>query len=210
MPRTFALGAVPVGFVHDEEARDLHDSRFACLKLISEPWREHHDRDVRRGRDFHFVLPRAHRLEKDEVFACDLEQHERFERGARQASDMAPGRHAAHEDVRVVRGAVHARAVPEKRAAGEGARRVDGEHGDAAMTFAGQLGESVRERALADAGRSGQTDNERVFAIGEHPGQELASFETSVLDEGERPGEGPRLSFEKALYEVFEIQGNSI
>ena len=94
-------------------------------------------RDVGRADDVDFVLADADRLDEHDVLAGGVE-HERGIAGrAREAAQVAARRHAADEHAGVGGVRLHADAIAEDGAAGERARRIDGDDADASARAAG-------------------------------------------------------------------------
>ena len=125
------------------------------------PGHERDDRDVGRADDVHFVLTDADGLDDDDVLAGRVEHERRVAGRAREAAQMSARRHAADEHALVGRVRLHAQAIAEHRAAGERARRIDGDHADARAGCArNSVDQPIDERALARAGRTGDADRD--------------------------------------------------
>src|SRR6185436_4533086 len=111
-----------------------------------------------RADDVDFILADADGLDEDDVAAGGVEDESDLARRAREASEVAAGRHAADEHTGIARVRLHADAVAEDRAAREGAGRIDRDHADGAPRLPDPGGEPVDERALAGARRPGHAD----------------------------------------------------
>ena len=160
------VGAGAVGLVDDEDIGDLQDARLDRLDVVAHAGHRHDDHRLRRAHDLDLGLPRADRLDDDDVEASGVERAHGVAGGGGQPAEAATAGHAADEDVGVAGQLLHADAVAEDRAAGEGAAGVDGDDADALVAppqFARQL---HHERALARAGRAGESDDVRVAAVG--------------------------------------------
>ena len=128
------IGALAVGLVDHVDVGDLHDPRLQRLHIVSRAWHHDDDRDVGGADDLDLVLPDADGLDQHDVEAGRIE-HERHVAGrARQAAEMPARGHAADEDALVAGVLLHAHAIAEQRAAGEGTGRIDGDDADAAAT----------------------------------------------------------------------------
>jgi hypothetical protein len=153
--------AIQVRLVDDQDVRDLQDARFDHLDTIAQVWRQDHDRRVGHSRDFQLGLTDADRLEDDLVEAKGSQQPDRLARGERQATEMSACAHAADEDFRVQRVALHADPIAEDRAAREGRVGVGREHGDRAFPLSQQRQHAVDQRRLARPRRAREAGHAR-------------------------------------------------
>ncbi len=142
-----------------------------------------HDRDVRRADDLDFVLANAHGLDEDDVLPRGVEGKRNVARGARQSAKVAARRHAADEDAGIAGMRLHPHAIAKDRAAGERARRVDGDDADRTARGADGRRQLVDERALAGAGRPRDADQERAAGAGKDPADEIGAGRRFVLDQ---------------------------
>ena len=121
------FGVGPVALADDVDVGDLEDAGLDRLDVVAEAGRRDDHRGVRRARDVDLVLAHADGLDHHDVEAGGVEHVDRFERAARKPAQRAARRHAAHEHAGVAAELAHADAVAEDRAAGERARRIDGD-----------------------------------------------------------------------------------
>jgi hypothetical protein len=107
---------------------------------------------------------------------ASVEDVDRVQGGARHAAHGAARRHGADVDAGVEAEVRHADAVAEDGAAGERARRVDGDDADFRAAVADQPGEVGDERRLAAAGHAGDADHMRVPGAPVDLGERLAGI----------------------------------
>ena len=152
------LGAVAVGLVHHEQVADLEDARLRGLDAVTHAraraapsWCRPRERPP----------PRSGPRRRSRPGRC---RSPRRPARARPAASPTPGRrggprgHRADEDAGVGGVLLHAYAVAEQRAAGEGRGRIDGQHADPSSR-ARRRGHGRRgRRRLPDAGRTGEPD----------------------------------------------------
>ena len=117
-------------------------------------------------------------------------EHGRGRDGARgQPAGVAARRHRADEHVAVAGVDLHAHPVAQDRAAGDRARRVDGQHRHRPAAVA-RLGDQRRhERALARPGRPGHADQVRLAGQRVEHAQRRLPCAGAVLDLGQQPGQ---------------------
>ena len=94
---------------------------------------------------------------------------------------------------------LHPHAIAKDRAAGEWARRVDGDDADRTARGAQGHGQFVDERTLAGAWRPRDANQERAAGAGKDPADEIGAGRRFVLDEGDRPRQGARVAREDTL-----------
>ena len=87
--------------------------------------------------------------------------------GLGQAAQVPARAHGADEDAAVIRVGLHADAVAQDSAAGEGGAGVDGQHADAEIARPQQAHQAVDQGALAGAGRPGHAQHVGVAAVAE-------------------------------------------
>src|ERR1019366_8046910 len=92
-----AVRAVTVGLVHDEEVRDLHETRLDGLNVVPHAGRQDDDAALREPEDLDLVLAHAHRLDEDHVVPRGVEHVHGVGRRARQSAEMAARRHRPAE-----------------------------------------------------------------------------------------------------------------
>src|SRR5258708_8764787 len=105
---------------------------------------------------------------------------------ARRPAGVPAARHAPDEHALVEEPVAHPDAVAEDRAAGERARRVDRDDGDAVVALA-VLGREARdERALAATGRTGDADDAGLARQRVQLAQHVRAAGLVVLDDREQ------------------------
>src|SRR5262249_52348363 len=121
------LGSGEIALVDDEDVRDLEESGLHRLDAVARARTEDDEDGVRRGDDVVLRLPGPDRL--DEVRFVPRRVHDvaRVDGRARETAVAAARGHRADVDARIERALLHADAVAEERASGEGARGIDGE-----------------------------------------------------------------------------------
>jgi len=147
------VAAIPVGLVDHEDLTNLHESSLHCLDAVAGFRHEHYDRGVGGPGDIQFRLSDADRLEDDVVETRRVHHRRDARSGAGQSAQSTTGRHAANEDAFPDPQTLHANAVAQKRAASEGAGRIDGDDPDGASLIQEVLGQAIDERALSRTGR---------------------------------------------------------
>ena len=122
---------VAVGLVDDDQVGELHDPALDALELVAAGRRGDEHEEVDEVGHRHLGLADADRLDEHDVEPGRLAQQQRLARAAGHAAERArrtgDGRMKA---LGVPAEVGHAGLVAEDRAAGAGARRVDGEHRD--------------------------------------------------------------------------------
>ena len=196
------VGVGPVGLVDDEDVGDLQDAGFDGLDVVAHARHSDHHHRLRRAHDLDLGLAGADRLDDDCVEAGGVQRADGVARGGGEPADTAPAGHAADEDLGVARQLLHADAVAEDRAAGEGAAGVYGDDADALLPLAELAGQLGHERALARSRRAGEADDVRVAAVGMQPRQHRARFGRAVLDERDDASQRAAVAREQALYQV--------
>ena len=118
-------------------------------------------------------LADADRLHEDDVEPGGLAEEHRLARAAGDASGRRAAGRRPDERGRLERQATHPRLVPEDRSTREGARRIDGQDGDAMPPPEEEHPDRVHERALSHAGHPGDTDPARATRRGQQAPEEL-------------------------------------
>ncbi len=155
-----------------------------------------HERRVGRLRDVDLALPDPDGLDDHHPEAGGIEDVACGLGGFAESAEGASGRQAAHEHVVVLGPAVHPDAIAQQRAARKRARGVHGHDGHTLAATSKGSNQTVGQRRLAGAGRSGDTDppggpGVRVESV--H--QALRALE-AVLDGRQRPCDGAALALE--------------
>src|SRR5919108_1129384 len=195
------VGALAIRLVDAEQIRDLEDPRLDRLDVVAEP-RHHHDhRRVRQPADFHFVLPDADGLHDDDVLAHRIENADAVAGRAGQSAELPARRQRADEDAGIERMVLHADAIAEDRAAGERARRIDGDDADGLSGAADVRDEAIDQRALPRAGIAGDADELRAPGLGEDRAQLRFGGGLRVVDEPHETRGGPDVTLQDAVGE---------
>ena len=182
--------AVAVGFVHDEQVRDLHEARLDRLDVVAHARREDDDAGLGEPEHFDLVLPDADRLDEHLVEARRVEDVHGVGRRAREASEVAARRHRADQDARVRVEVLHPDAVAEDRPARERRRGVHRDDADSLPARAGAPRERRRERRLARPRRAREARDAGAARRGEHGGEELREAGVPALRPGDRACDG--------------------
>src|SRR2546428_7357732 len=191
-----------VDLVHHVDVSDLQDSGLHRLHDIAGQRHFHDDRRVRTTRDLHFALPRADRLDEDEVGAHRVQHAHRIDRAQGQTAGVASRGHRSDEHARIDTRIGHPDSISQDRAAGVRRRRVDGDDADRLAPRSEGPDQPVNQRALPDAGRSGQPHDMGAAGVREDPRDRLDRFRFIVLDEGNKLAGGPLVPFEKGVDEA--------
>src|SRR5579864_2049081 len=110
-----------IQLVDRDHVGDLHDPRLQRLHGVAGAGHEHERDGVGDADHLHLALPRAHRLEEDDVLAGGVEDEQRLQRRLGEAAEMAARPHRPDEDARVEEVVGQADAVAEQGALREGA-----------------------------------------------------------------------------------------
>ena len=164
---------------------------------------------VRDAHHLDLALAGPDRLEEDHVAAGGVEQQQGLERRLRQASQVPAGSHRADEHARVEEVIDEADPVAEQRALRERARGVDRDDADGQVEGPHVAHERADQRRLADARRAGDPDREgrprvRIELLDDGEGAGIA-----VLDERDRPGQGPAVARQHAGDELLVGPGTT-
>src|SRR5260370_28971419 len=108
-----------VCLVDNEYVRDLQDARLDHLHAIAKVGGQNHDRRVGDRRHLELRLADPDGFEDHRVEAERAEQPDALASGQGKTAEMAPRSHAANEDLRIERVALHADAGAEDGATGE-------------------------------------------------------------------------------------------
>ncbi len=104
----------------------------------------------------------------------------------------------------------HPGLVAEDAAAGDAARRIDGEHGNLVPAVDQQSPQSVDQRALADTRHAGDTDPDGATGQRQQPTEKLLSESgilcPTTLHQGDRLRQSAPVSGHDALDEGVQIQ----
>ena len=142
------VGPLLVGFVDNEYVGDLHDAGFHDLNVVAHAGGEDEAHGVGDLHDIDLRLPDADGLDYHDVKAAGVEYQSAFVRPAADAAKVAARAHTADEDALFNGVVLHTQAVSQNRAAGEGARRVYGDHADL-LSFRSELrNQTVHEGTL--------------------------------------------------------------
>ena len=141
-----------VHLVDRDHVRDLHDPRLERLDGVTGARHEHEQDDVGDADHLDLALPRADRLEEDEVLARGVDQQERLQRRLGQPAEMPTRAHRADVHVRIEEVVGEPDPVAQSAPCVNGLEGVDGDHADASPEPAGVADERAHERGLADPG----------------------------------------------------------
>ena len=119
---------------------------------------------------------------------------------------MPARRHRTDEDIGIGGVALHAHAVTEQRAAGEGARRIDGEHADLVPPRARVGYEPLGKGRLPGPRRARDPDRVRAARVGIENLHRRSERVPTVLDERDEAGDREALSGENAFRQRVDVQ----
>ena len=146
--------ALSVRLVDDEDVGDLEQAGFAGLDGVPPAGGHHHDRGVSRAGDLHLHLAHADGLNQDGPPAGGSQHADRRGSGDGQPALVAPGGHRPDEHPVVQGVPLHADAVAQNGATGEGRRRIHREHADPTPPGPHPGYDPGREGGLPGAGSS--------------------------------------------------------
>ena len=129
-----------VHLVDRDHVGDLHDPGLQRLHRVARAGHEHEQDGVGDPDHLDLALPRADRLEQDDVLSGRVEHEQRLQRRLREAAEMAARAHRADEDAGVEEVVGEPDPVAEQRAVRERARRVDGDDADGLLLLRGRGG----------------------------------------------------------------------
>ncbi|OLD02406.1 MAG: hypothetical protein AUI99_06075 [Gemmatimonadetes bacterium 13_1_40CM_3_69_22] len=200
------VGAGTIALVDHVNVGDLHDTRLQRLNAVSRFGDERQHRRLGGARHVQLGLPDAHGLDQDALEPEGLQQVGHLRRRGGEAAVRAAGRHRADEDARIQAGGLHADAVAQQGATGEGTRGIDRHHADPESLRAKLLDQPLGERALARTGRPGNADAPcpALAEAGVHVGQQALEAVALVLDEANRARQRGRLAPFQALDDVLD------
>jgi hypothetical protein len=183
-----------VRLVDHEEIGRFHDAGLEGLDAVARFRNQDQDRAVGHAGDVELALTHSDRLHQNPVEACRVEQVGDLARGGGQPAKRAPAGHAPDVDALVEGDGLHADAVAQQGAAGEGAGGIHRD--DADLMPLGTVGadEALQQRGLAGAGRAGDADAPGSAERGVHSRQESLEAGARVFDHRDRPREGRRLA----------------
>jgi hypothetical protein len=121
--------ARPIALVDDDDVGDLEQARLDGLDLVAHVGRLYHHRCVGSGSHLHLALACADRLDQHDVETHGIEERRRSRGGRRQPTRMAARGHRPDEHPVVGGVGLHADAITEDGAAGDGAGWIDGHNG---------------------------------------------------------------------------------
>ncbi len=202
------VGAFAVAFVDHEDVGDLHDAGFDALHVVAHAGDEDDDGDIGDAHDVDFILADANGLDHNQVAAGGVEHGGNVGGGARQSAQGAARGHAANVDAGVGEVVLHADAVAEDGAAGVRAGGIDGDDADGLILLAIVLGQLVDQRALASAGRAGESEDAGVAGLRKRGFEQIGPAGGAVLDGGDGAGEGERIAGAKAVEPGLEVRGS--
>src|ERR1700730_17883608 len=189
-----------MGFVDDEDVRDLQDAGLDHLDTITEVWREHDDGGVRDRGDLELRLADPNGLQDHWVKAESAQQPDRLARRQRQAAEMAARAHATDEHSRIQSVALHADAVAENRATGEWRVGVRRDHGHGTIELSQSRDERVDQSRLAGSRGAREPDDIGWGSVRqgrlESPHRRIAFF-----DQADSEGKAPNVPGAKSLGE---------
>ncbi|MNY03241.1 hypothetical protein D3C86_1358530 [compost metagenome] len=198
-------GTGDVGLVDHEEVRDLHDPRLDGLNAVAQVGRQDEHRAIGCLGDRHLALADPHGLDDHHVAAVSVQDLGRGLGGERDTAELAAAAHAADEDPRIARVALHADAIAEDGPAREGAGRIDRDDPDLEPVPSDGSDQEVGQRALAGPGRPGDAHEEGVAGRGVQLGEGLLGLGRLVLDEGDEAGRGAAI----ARFHAADVVGSS-
>ncbi|WBL36171.1 hypothetical protein O0235_00690 [Tepidiforma flava] len=199
------VGAGVVGFVDDEDIGDFDDAGLERLDVIAGAGVVDEDGGHGGAGDFDFVLAGADGLDDDVVEAEGVDDGDDVGDGRCEAAERAAAGHGAHVDAGIHGDVLHADAVAEEGAVGEGAGGIDGDDGDG-LAAAAKFGcERAGESALSGAGAAGDADDVGAAGVREEGADVIAAFEGAVFDAGDDAGERAAVAREEALDELVHV-----
>src|SRR5438874_1358230 len=180
------LGSWVVHLVDRDHVRDLHDPRLQRLHRVARARHEHEEDGVDDPDHLDLALPRADRLEEDDVLAGRVEHEQRLQRRLGEPAEVPSRPHRADEDLGVEEVVAEPDPVAEQRAVRERARGVDRDdaHRDIALP---DVPDQRRDEArLPDAGRTGDPDRIRGARLRIEVGDDAVCERVAVLHERDR------------------------
>jgi hypothetical protein len=181
--------SVSIELVDRDHVRDLHDPGLERLHGVPGAGHEHEQDRVGDPDDLDLALPRADRLEEDEVLAGGVEEEQRLERRLGEPAQVPARAHRPDVDAGIEEVVGEPDAVAEEGAARERARRVDRDDADGAPQPAHVANEGADQRRLADAGRAGDAERVRVARLGVELADDAVGGRVTALDESDRTRE---------------------
>jgi len=165
--------AVAVGLVDGDRVGQLDHPLLDPLQLVAGSRQGEHEEEVDHVGHGGLSLTDADGLHEDDVEPRGFAEQHRLAGPPCNPSRRGAARRRANERARFDREARHPRLVAENRPAGEGARGIDRQDGDAVAALDEEHAERVDERALADAWNSRHPDPPGAPRLGQEPGEEL-------------------------------------
>src|SRR5579859_3641741 len=202
------VGALPVGFVENEDVGDFHEAGFHGLDVVAETGNEDDDDTIGEANDINFVLTNADGFDEDLFFTGGVEDECDFGRGARKSAEKTARGHRADKDAVVAGVALHADAIAENGATGVGACGIDRDHADGLLRFAVVSGEAIDKSALACAGSAGDAGKIRCAGMREKILQERFGIGRVVFDGGDGPRDGADFAGADLLRPGFNWRGH--
>jgi acetyltransferase-like isoleucine patch superfamily enzyme len=150
-------------------------------------------------------LPDAHGFEQDVVLARGVHQQRRLKRRLGETAERAPGGHRADEDAGVEEVVGKPDPVAENGPLRERARGIDREDADVAVAAAKLGGQRRNQGALSDPRRAGEPDDPRLAGSREQLGHQRVALRLAVLDQADRPRQGPLVPREYARGEALAV-----
>ncbi len=200
-------GAGPIALVHDHDVGDLEQAGLDRLDLVAHLGRLEDDGRVGGRGDLHLGLAGPDGLDEDEVEAHGVEDGACRAGRRREPAGMPARGHRPDEHVAVARIRLHPHPVAEDGAAGDRARRVDGDHRDGPARPA-DLGDERRDqRGLARAGRSRDAHEVRPPGGRIEPAEGGLGDPRAVLDRGQQAGERAAVPGEGRVRELGRAGG---
>ena len=138
-----------IHLVDRDHVRDLHDPGLQRLHRVARAGHEHEDDGVRDAGHLDLALPRADRLDEDDVLAGGVEQKHGLQRRLGEAAEVTARPHRADVDAGIEEVVGEADPVAEQRAARERARRIDRDDADRPLALPHEPDERADETRLA-------------------------------------------------------------
>lgn len=182
-----------VGFVDDQEVDHFQQAALDALQFVALAGGGESDERVGHVGDIGFALADADGFDENDVVAGGFAHEHALAGFAGDAAEGAGAGRGADVRVRVGGEVGHAGFVAEDAAAGDAARGVDGEDGDAVAGTNQLRAERFDEGAFARAGGAADADADRTAGVGHEAGEELFGQELMLrvarFDQRERAGE---------------------
>ena len=163
------IRALPVRLIDDVEVGDFHHAGFQRLYRIPRFRRHGHDDGISHAHYPQLGLADAYRLNQDDVLAGGVQRPHHAFHDTRQPARLPSRRHAANEHAVIQVVPLHPNPVPQQRAPGERAGRVNGQDAHRQVHRSQVLSEPVNQRAFAHARRPGNPHGIALPGVGVQP-----------------------------------------